>query len=123
MDWVFKIFILIPGFLHIYFMYMEMFLWEKPRTLKAFGLSASLAQQTKNMAFNQGLYNGFLAAGLIWSLFISDIQWANQVQIFFLSCIFLAGVVGALTVSKNIFYLQSLPAAIPLVWVLIKFQF
>ncbi len=119
MEWLFKFFILIPGLIHIYFMYLEMFLWEKPRTLRAFGLTPTLAQQTKSMAFNQGLYNGFLAVGLIWSLFISEPQWSSQVQVFFLSCIFLAGVIGALTVAKKIFFVQSLPAVVPLVWILV----
>lgn len=112
--------ILLPALLHIYFMYMEMFLWQKPRTLKAFGLTAEFAAQSKQLAFNQGLYNGFLAAGLLWSVVISEPMWATQVQIFFLSCVFLAGVVGAMTVSKKIFFLQSVPALIPLILVLIK---
>jgi putative membrane protein len=120
LDKVVTYLIIIPGLLHVYFMYMEMFLWEKPRTLKAFGLTADFAAKSKSLAFNQGLYNGFLAAGLFWSLFITDLTWAKQVQIFFLSCVFLAGVVGAMTVSKKIFFLQSVPALIPLILVLIK---
>lgn len=117
-----KVLVFIPGLLHVYFMYMEMFLWEKPRTLKAFGLSADFAKQTRMMAFNQGLYNGFLALGVFWSLFVEDPLWANQIQVFFLSCIFLAGVVGAKTVSKKIFFVQSIPAMIPLIIVLINLK-
>lgn len=115
-----EILIAIPALFHVYFMYMEMFLWQKPRTLKAFGLTADFAAQSKAMAFNQGLYNGFLAAGLLWSLFISEATWAKQVQVFFLSCVFLAGVVGGMTVSKKIFFIQSLPALIPLIIILIS---
>lgn len=119
MSTVIKILILLPAILHVYFMYMEMFLWEKPRTLKAFGLTADFAKQSRMMAFNQGLYNGFLAMGLFWSLYAAENLFAKQLQIFFLSCIFLAGVVGAKTVSKKIFFIQSIPAMIPLILVLI----
>lgn len=120
MTTIIKVLVLIPAILHVYFMYMEMFLWEKPRTLKAFGLTADFAKQTKMLAFNQGLYNGFLAAGLLWSLFSTEEFFSKQLQIFFLSCIFLAGVVGAKTVSKKIFFVQSIPAMIPLILVLIN---
>lgn len=120
MSTLIKVLVFIPGLLHVYFMYMEMFLWEKPRTLKAFGLTADFAKQTRMMAFNQGLYNGFLAVGVFWSLFVEDPIWSKQIQVFFLSCIFLAGVVGAKTVSKKIFFVQSVPAMIPLILVLIN---
>lgn len=110
---------MLPVLLHFYFMYLEMFRWEQPKTLKAFGLTPEFAKQSKAMAFNQGLYNGFLASGLLLSLFIDEPVWAKQARIFFLSCIFLAGVVGALTVTKRIFFLQSIPALIPLVLILI----
>lgn len=110
---------ILPVLLHFYFMYLEMFLWEKPKTLKAFGLTPEFAKESKAMALNQGLYNGFLASGLLLSLFIEEPVWAKQTKIFFLSCIFLAGVVGALTVTKRIFFLQSVPALIPLILILI----
>lgn len=110
---------ILPVLLHFYFMYLEMFLWEKPKTLKAFGLTAEFAKESKAMAFNQGLYNGFLASGLLLSLFIDEPAWAKQAKVFFLSCIFLAGIVGAMTVTKRIFFIQSIPALIPLILILI----
>ena len=113
-------FVLIPALLHMYFMYLEMFLWEKPRTLKAFGMTPEYAKQTRALAFNQGIYNGFLAAGLIWSFFLNNLDWSRQVQLFFLGCIFIAGIVGGKTVSKRIFYVQSVPAFVPMVMILLN---
>ncbi len=100
--------------IHFYFMYLEMALWEKKRIREIFGLSAEFAKQTRTLAMNQGLYNGFLAAGLLWSLVASDSSFKLQLQIFFLGCVLVAGVVGALTVTKRIFIIQGLPAAIAL---------
>ena len=100
--------------LHIYFLVLEMFLWTKPAGRRAFGLTPELAQATKTLAANQGLYNGFLAAGLTWGLFAGD-----AVKIFFLSCVIIAGIFGAFTVSKRIFYIQALPALIGLVILLL----
>lgn len=98
---------------HLYIVWMEMFAWE---TLgkKTFGnsLQAELFKPTKKLAANQGLYNFFLAAGLIWSFLISDAIWSNNVRLFFLACISVAGIYGALTASKKIFFLQALPAII-----------
>ena len=102
--------IAIVALLHIYFLILEMFLWDKPKGMKVFGTTPEKAEMTKVMAANQGLYNGFLAAGLIWGLFSGDIA----VKIFFLSCVVIAGVYGAATVSKKIIYVQALPAAIGL---------
>lgn len=98
--------------LHIYFLVLEMFLWTKPTGQKAFRMSAEKAKDTAVLAANQGLYNGFLAAGLIWSLFIPDFSFSNQVAVFFLSCVIIAGVYGAYSVSKKIFFIQALPALI-----------
>lgn len=105
-----NIVVAIVAFLHIYFLVLEMFLWDKPAGRKAFGLSLEQAQSTKVLAANQGLYNGFLAAGLIWGLILG--HGGVQIQLFFLACVFVAGVFGAATASKKILYVQALPAAI-----------
>lgn len=104
----------IVALLHIYFLTIEMFLWEKPAGRNVFHTTAEFATQSKTLAANQGLYNGFLAAGLIWGLFAGD-----PVKIFFLSCVIIAGIFGAFTVSKRIFYIQALPALIALVILLV----
>lgn len=101
---------LLIAFLHIYFMVLEMFLWTKPMGRKVFGMSEEKAKMTRKLAMNQGLYNGFLAAGLIWAALSQDFL----VQFFFLSCVFIAGVFGAMTVSKNIFWVQAMPAMLAL---------
>jgi len=100
--------------LHFWFLVLEMFLWTTPYGRKTFGMDEAKAQITKVLAANQGLYNGFLAAGLIWGL------WAGlpAVKLFFLGCVVVAGVYGAATVSRRILYVQALPAALAfaLVW-------
>ena len=95
---------------HFYFMYFEMFAWETigKKTFKS--LPAHLFTPTKALAANQGLYNGFLAAGLVWSFFINDAHWSHHVALFFLSCVVVAGTYGAITASKRIFWVQALPA-------------
>ena len=100
--------------LHGYFLILEMFLWEKPAGRKSFRTTAEFAAQSKTLAANQGLYNGFLSAGLIWGIFAG-----NAVKVFFLSCVIIAGLFGAFTVSKRIFYIQALPAIIGLVILLV----
>lgn len=97
---------------HIYFLVLEMFLWEKPAGLRAFGQSKEAAKASKVLAANQGLYNGFLAAGLFWGLSLG--RGGTGVQIFFLSCVLIAGLFGAVTVSRKILYVQAIPAAIGL---------
>ena len=99
--------------LHLYFLVLEMFLWDKPAGLKAFGQTLEKAQQSKVLAANQGLYNGFLAAGLIWGL----LQGAEglDVKTFFLACVVVAGLFGAATASRKILFVQALPAALGLV--------
>lgn len=104
----------IVALLHFYFLYLEMFQWDKPRGMKSFNLTAEFAKQSKTLAMNQGLYNGFLAAGLIWGIFAGD-----AVKIFFLSCVIIAGIFGAMTVSKRIFYIQAAPAILALILVLV----
>lgn len=105
--------------LHLYFMVLEMFLWTKPLGLKVFRQSFDKAQSSAVLAANQGLYNGFLAAGLIWSLIHSNPLVARQLQMFFFACVVLAGVYGAYSVNKRIFFIQALPALLGLIFVLI----
>lgn len=105
-----QVFIAIVALLHLYFLYLEMFAWET-RGPKVFrGFDRELFPKTKALAANQGLYNGFLVAGLIWSLLISDSVWSKNVALFFLSCVLVAGLYGALTVERKIFYVQGVPA-------------
>ena len=104
---------------HLYILYMEMFAWETlgRKTFKG-AMQDNMFTPTKTMAANQGLYNGFLAAGLIWSLLISDPVWSRNIALFFLGCVVVAGIYGAFSASKKIFYTQALPAIIALlvVW-------
>lgn len=98
--------------LHLWFLVLEMFLWTKPAGRRAFGLSVEFAAQTKALAANQGLYNGFLAAGLVWGLSLGSAGFG--VKLFFLGCVLVAGVFGGLTTSRKILWIQALPAAIAL---------
>ena len=112
------IIVAIIALLHVYICWFEMFAWES-RGPKVFnGFPKDLFGKTKQMAANQGLYNAFLAAGLIWSLFIQDAQWASNIALFFLICVFVAGVYGAATVTRRILYAQSVPAALGILAVL-----
>ncbi len=100
---------------HIYILWIEMFAWEtKGKEVFKGALATELFSATKVMAANQGLYNGFLAVGLIWSFFITSSTWSKNVAIFFLVCVIVAGTYGALTASKKIFFVQALPAIIAL---------
>jgi len=107
------------AFEHIYFMVLEIFYWDKPLGLKAFGLKPEEAKTSKVLAKNQGVYNGFLASGLIWAILAENNY--NHIAIFFLSCIIFAGIFGAIT-TKNIklFYIQSIPAIIGLLLILLQ---
>jgi len=100
--------------LHVYILVLEMFLWNKPAGLKAFGQTQELADATKVLAANQGLYNGFLAAGLFWGLATQN----RSFMVFFLACVIVAGLYGAATASRKILFVQALPAAIALALVL-----
>jgi putative membrane protein len=100
--------------LHVYILVLEMFLWTSPRGRRAFGLSAEFAQSTKALAANQGLYNGFLAAGLVWGLVHPDFWVGVQIQAFFLICVAIAGVYGALTAKLQILFIQTFPAILAL---------
>lgn len=110
-----KIFTALVAIEHIYILWMEMFAWETvgKKTFKN-ALPDELFKPTKGLAANQGLYNGFLAAGLIWSFVISDPIWQKNVAVFFLSCVVVAGLYGAFSASKKIFYTQALPAILAL---------
>jgi putative membrane protein len=101
--------------LHAYFLVLEMFLWDTPRGRRVFGTTPEFATASKSLAANQGLYNGFLAAGLIWGLFAGD-----PVKVFFLACVIVAGAYGAATVNLKILWVQAAPAAIALALVLIS---
>ena len=104
---------------HIYFMILEMFYWDKPKGLKAFGMKLEEAKVSKTLAKNQGLYNGFLAAGLIWALF--NKSNFNEVALFFLICVTIAGIYGSYTTGKiKLFAVQSVPAIIGIILILIK---
>lgn len=96
-----------------------MFMWTKPLGLKTFGLKKEFADQSKTLAANQGLYNGFLAAGLLWAFFHPNPEFAQQLRLFFLGCVVLAGVYGAATASKKILYIQAMPAMIALLFAII----
>jgi putative membrane protein len=109
--------ILLVALLHLYFLVLEMFLWDKPKGMKVFGLTPQKAADTKVLAANQGLYNGFLAAGLFWGLFQSVTEQGDaglDFKVFFLLCVVVAGVYGAMTVGKKILYVQAMPAALAL---------
>src|SRR6187402_1686373 len=108
--------IVIIALLHVYILILEMLLWDKPTGLKAFGNTQEQAAATKVLAANQGLYNGFLAAGLFWGLSLGEAGTATK--IFFLSCILLAGLYGGLTAKRKILFIQALPAALGLALVL-----
>jgi len=105
----------IVALLHIYFLTLEMFLWRKPLGLRTFNNSPAKAADTAVLAANQGLYNGFLALGLIWGLLHSNPAFAYQIKIFFLLCVLAAGSYGAYSVSRRILFVQGLPAAVALV--------
>jgi putative membrane protein len=100
--------------IHVYILVLEMFLWRTPRGLKAFRMEQAFADASATLAANQGLYNGFLAAGLIWGLLAAD-PVGFQVRVFFLLCVIVAGLYGAATVSRRILLVQALPAVLALV--------
>ncbi len=100
--------------LHSWFLILEMFLWRKPLGRKTFGNTQAQANATAVLAANQGLYNGFLVAGLVWGLLTPDVAQAQSIKIFFLACISAAGVYGAFTAAPKIFFIQALPALIAL---------
>ena len=112
-----NIVVAIIGLLHVYILVLEMFLWDKPRGLRAFGQTREAATASKVLAANQGLYNGFLAAGLFWGLWLGAA--GTGVKVFFLLCVLVAGLYGAATVGRKILFVQAVPAAIGLVLLLL----
>jgi putative membrane protein len=103
---------------HLYILVLEMFLWDKPAGLRAFGQTKEAAAASKVLAANQGLYNGFLAAGLLWGLALG--ANGTSVKVFFLACVLIAGLYGAVTASRKILFIQAIPAAIGLALVLLS---
>lgn len=103
--------------LHLYILVLEMFLWETPRGRKAFGLTPEFAAATRVLAGNQGLYNGFLAAGLAWGVWLG--APGNAIKLFFLGCVVVAGLYGAATANRKILFIQALPGAVALALVLL----
>ena len=104
--------------LHVYFLVLEMFLWDKPAGLRAFGQTQEAASATKVLAANQGLYNGFLAAGLVWGLSLG--ASGTGIKVFFLCCVLVAGLYGGATASRKILFVQAVPAALGLALVLLS---
>lgn len=113
-----SVLIFLVALLHVGFLILEMFLWNKPRGRKIFGLSTEFAKQSAGLAANQGLYNGFLAAGLIWSLLANNA--AFELKTFFLSCVIIAGIFGAITVKRTIFWIQAFPAILAIATVFLS---
>src|SRR6187549_3899317 len=114
-----QIIIGLVAIIHIYILWLEMFAWTTrgPRVFK--GFPKDLFPRTVSLAANQGLYNGFLAAGLIWTFFINDAAWQTNIRMFFLACVIVAGVYGAFTASRKIFYVQALPAMLAIVFTIL----
>lgn len=120
MELTITILIALVAGLHLYFLWFEMFAWTT-RGKKIFKkFPKDMFEPTKSLAANQGLYNGFLAAGLIWTFIIQDTFWSTNISVFFLSCVAIAGIYGAFTADKKIFFVQALPALIALLLILIN---
>lgn len=119
MEILIKVLIGLVAVTHVYILWFEMFAWETKGKKVFSSFPKDLFAPTKSMAANQGLYNGFLAAGLIWTFFIQDAAWSNNIALFFLGCVAVAGSYGAFTVEKRIFFVQALPAIIAMVLILI----
>jgi putative membrane protein len=115
MLWIANILVALVAVLHLYFLILEMFLWTKPLGLKTFRNTPEKAADSAVLAANQGLYNGFLAAGLVWGLLQGTPGFAFQIKMFFLLCVIIAGIYGAATVSRRILWVQAAPAAIALI--------
>lgn len=112
-----KVVVALVALTHLYILWLEMFGWTTrgPKVFGIKGVGPTYFEDTKTLAANQGLYNGFLAAGLIWSLLIGDNLWSTYVALFFLGCVLVAGLYGAATASKKILYVQAAPALVGLV--------
>lgn len=110
--------VVLVAVLHLYFLYLEMFMWTKPLGMKTFKNDAEFAKRSAVLAANQGLYNGFLAAGLLWSVFAPE-HMALSLKIFFLGCVIIASLYGWYSVNKRIFFIQGIPAIVALLFCLI----
>jgi putative membrane protein len=115
MIWIANLLVALVAALHVYFLVLEMFLWTKPLGLKTFGNSLAKANDSAVLAANQGLYNGFLAAGLVWGLVQGVPGFAFEIKTFFLLCVIVAGIYGAVSVSRRILWVQAAPAAVALI--------
>jgi putative membrane protein len=115
-----NIVIAIIALMHVWFLILEMFLWDKPTGRRAFGLTPEFATQSKVLAANQGLYNGFLSAGLLWGLILGNGAEGMHVKIFFLSCVLVAGLYGGFTATRKVLWIQATPALIGLALVLLS---
>ncbi len=114
-----KILVALVAAEHLYFLYLEMFIWTKPSTLRTFGTTREFAEASRSLAANQGLYNGFLAAGLLWSVIHPDPGVGRQIALFFLACVLVAAAYGGWSVKRSIMIVQGLPALIALIAVLV----
>jgi len=110
------LFVALVALLHLFFLTLEMFLWTKPYGMRTFHLTPEFAEQSKALAANQGLYNGFLAVGLIWGLVSAN---GFEIKLFFLACVIVAGIYGGLTVGRRILWVQALPAVIAVILLLL----
>jgi putative membrane protein len=117
MNAIANILVALVAALHVYFLTLEMFFWTKPLGLRVFGNSPQKAADSAVLAANQGLYNGFLAAGLIWGLLQPNAAFAFQIKVFFLACVIVAGLYGAASVSRKILFVQAAPAVLALIFV------
>jgi putative membrane protein len=112
--------VIVVALLHVAFLVLEMFLWTKPFGRKTFGLTRELAEASKGLAANQGLYNGFLAAGLIWGVLAG--QGGFAIKVFFLGCVIVAGIFGAITAKRSILFVQAIPGLVALMAVWIAYR-
>ena len=120
MIWIANALVALVALAHLYFLILEMFLWTKPHGLKTFRMTAEKAADSASLAANQGLYNGFLAAGLIWGLVHPSPAFGFQIKVFFLVGVIIAGAYGAVSVSRGILYVQAAPAALALIMLLLS---
>ena len=117
MVWIANALVALVALLHVYFLILEMFLWTRPLGLKTFRNTQEKANDSAVLAANQGLYNGFLAAGLVWGLLQPNVAFAFQIKVFFLLCVIVAGLYGAASVSRKILFVQAVPAVLALILV------
>ncbi|MFK8038357.1 MAG: DUF1304 domain-containing protein [Crocinitomicaceae bacterium] len=120
MELLIKMMIGLVALIHLYILWFEMFAWETRGRAIFKNFPKELFTPTKPMAANQGLYNGFLAAGLLWTFFISDVEWRDNIALFFLSCVAIAGIYGTITADRKILFVQTIPASIAIILILLN---